>query len=93
MFQQLTTKCLAYRRGQQQALGLQSVLPVSDTEDAKSERIRQLHHTMSTLIDERDDLLDQVDSLSQSGLAAELEDAHSEIEWLRVQVESGTTDQ
>ena len=66
---------------------------VPDTNDAKTERIRQLHHTLSALVDERDDLLHQVDCLSQSELAAELESAQSELQWLKGQVESTQSDQ
>lgn len=86
------SSCVCRDGGNQQG-AIQSISAAPDTDDAKSERIRQLHHTLSALIDERDDLLDHVDSLSQSELVAELESAHSEIQWLRVQVESTPSDQ
>lgn len=63
-----------------------SVPPATD--DAKAERIRQLHHTLSEIIDERNDLRDQLETLSQSDLATELEQAECEILYLREQVES-----
>ena len=62
------------------------------SDDAKGERIRQLQCTLSDLIDERDELQYQVDSLSQSELAVELEYAQSEIRWLQTRTESAVSE-
>lgn len=84
-FQSITSKCATCRTHGSTEPAIQSNTPATD--DAKSERIRQLHNTLSAIIDERDDLLDQLEGLSQSDLATELETAQSEIMFLREQVE------
>ena len=59
----------------------QSRLP--ETEDAKSERIRQLHLTLGALIDERDELQDTLSKSTSPGLAQQLQDAQAELHVLR----------
>ena len=54
-----------------------------DTEDAKSERIRQLHLTLGALIDERDELQDTLSSSASLELAQQLESAQAELQVLR----------
>lgn len=56
---------------------------VPDTEDGKSERIRQLHLTLGALIDERDQLQDTLSSSASPELAQQLEDAQAELQVLR----------
>lgn len=54
-----------------------------ETEDAKSERIRQLHLTLGALIDERDELQDSLSSSASLELAQQLEHAQAELQVLR----------
>ena len=54
-----------------------------DSEDAKSERIRQLHLTLGALIDERDELQDTLSKSASPVLARQLQDAQSELHVLR----------
>lgn len=65
---------------------------MAQADDAKAERIRQLQCTLSDIIDERDELRDLVDNLSQSEQAAQLEFAQTEIQWLRSQTEGGVSE-
>lgn len=62
-----------------------------DTEDAKSERIRQLHLTLGALIDERDELQDTLSKSARSELAQQLEEAQVELHVLRKYADSHTS--
>lgn len=62
-----------------------------DTEDAKSERIRQLHMTLGALIDERDELQDTLSSSAGPELAQQLEHAQTELQVLRKYASSHTS--
>ena len=62
-----------------------------ETEDAKSERIRQLHLTLGALIDERDELQDTLSSSASIELARQLQDAHAELRVLRKYAGSHTS--
>ena len=56
---------------------------IPDTEDAKSERIRQLHLTLGALIDERDELQDTLSISASPELAQQLQRAQAELQVLR----------
>ena len=60
-----------------------SIQQLPDSQDAKSERIRQLHLTLGALIDERDELQDTLSSSASPELARQLEDAQAELQVLR----------
>lgn len=60
-----------------------SQLAVPDSEDAKAERIRQLHLTLGALIDERDELQEALSSSASPALAQQLASAHAELQVLR----------
>lgn len=62
-----------------------------DTEDAKSERIRQLHMTLGALIDERDELQDTLSSSASPEIAQQLEHAQAELQLLRKYASSHTS--
>ena len=64
---------------------------VLDIEDAKAERIRQLHLTLGALIDERDELQDTLSNSAGPELALQLEQAHAELQVLRQYAESHTS--
>lgn len=68
-----------------------SQLIVLDSEDAKSERIRQLHLTLGALIDERDELQDTLSNSASPELAQQLEDAQAELQVLRKYADSHTS--
>ena len=63
-------------------------LSVPDSDDAKSERIRQLHLTLGALIDERDELQDTLSQSASVEVARQLEDAQAELRVLRKYAES-----
>lgn len=60
-----------------------SMQQLPDAEDAKSERIRQLHLTLGALIDERDELQDTLSSSASPQMARQLADAQAELQVLR----------
>ena len=62
-----------------------------NTEDAKSERIRQLHLTLGALIDERNELQDTLSKSASSELAQQLEEAQVELHVLRNYADSHTS--
>lgn len=68
----------------------QSVL-IPDTEDAKSERIRQLHLTLGALIDERNELQDALSSSASPELAQHLQRAQAEMQGLTKYASSYTS--
>ena len=65
---------------------------VAESEDAKSERIRQLHLTLGALIDERDELQNVVSKSASPQLARQLEDAQAELRTLRRYAGSQSSD-
>ena len=65
---------------------------VAECEDAKSERIRQLHLTLGALIDERDELQNLVSKSASPQLSQQLEDAQAELQKLRRYAGSQTFD-
>lgn len=67
------------------------LFPMPETEDAKSERIRQLHLTLGALIDERDELQDTLSSSASPELAQRLERAQAELQVLRKYARSHTS--
>jgi hypothetical protein len=68
-----------------------SIQQLPDSQDAKSERIRQLHLTLGALIDERDELQDTLSSSASPELARQLEDAQAELRVLRKYAGSQTS--
>ncbi|DBA69505.1 TPA: hypothetical protein ACH3X2_012780 [Trebouxia sp. C0005] len=68
-----------------------SIQQLPDSQDAKSERIRQLHLTLGALIDERDELQDTLSSSASPELARQLEDAQAELRVLRKYTGSHTS--
>ena len=68
-----------------------SMQQLPDSQDAKSERIRQLHVTLGALIDERDELQDTLSSSASPELAQQLEDAQAELRVLRKYAGSQTS--
>lgn len=64
---------------------------MSETEDAKSERIPQLHLTLAALIDERDELQDTLSSSASPELAHRLERSQAELQVLRKYATSHTS--
>ncbi|KAL0055118.1 hypothetical protein WJX82_007299 [Trebouxia sp. C0006] len=68
-----------------------SMQQLPDSQDAKSERIRQLHVTLGALIDERDELQDTLSSSASPELARQLEDAQAELRVLRKYAGSQTS--
>ena len=62
-----------------------------ESEDAKSERIRQLHLTLGALIDERDELQETLSSSASPELAQQLEHAQAELQVLRKYASSHTS--
>lgn len=63
-----------------------------DSEDAKSERIRQLHLTLGALIDERDELQVALSSSASPELAQQLRSAQAEMQVLRKYASSHASD-
>ncbi|KAL0019445.1 hypothetical protein WJX77_000469 [Trebouxia sp. C0004] len=68
-----------------------SIPQLPDSQDAKSERIRQLHLTLGALIDERDALQDTLSNSASPELARQLEDAQAELCVLRKYAGSQTS--
>ncbi len=68
-----------------------SIQQLPESQDAKSERIRQLHLTLGALIDERDELQDTLSSSASPELARQLEDAQAELRVLRKYAGSQTS--
>lgn len=68
-----------------------SMQQLPDSQDAKSERIRQLHLTLGALIDERDKLQNTLSTSASPELARQLEDAQAELQVLRKYASSQTS--